>query len=320
MPTRSWSFRLFRLFGIDVYLSWFWFLVPVYFIGHTQSFSSALWILLACVALFLIVLIHEFGHQLACRQTGGKTNDIILWPFGGVAYVNSPQRAGAQLWSIAAGPLVNVILIPILSALVFICSHLGWYDSHPDAYDFIQIVWLINIRLLIFNMLPIFPLDGGQILRSLLWFPFGRTNSLFVATIIGFVGITVMILMDLLFLVSPETNFLGLDPIWLGMIIFFLLRSCWNGFKQAQALSRAAKIPRRAGFTCPSCKMSPPTVAYWRCGQCSQPFDIFATVGACPHCAARYDKVQCLDCGTTSTMQDWMLPPAVSVDAQVTKL
>ena len=56
---------------------------------------------------------HEFGHALACRQVGGKANQIMLWPLGGVAYVSPPQRPGAMLWSIAAGPLVNVVLVPV---------------------------------------------------------------------------------------------------------------------------------------------------------------------------------------------------------------
>jgi Zn-dependent protease len=68
------------------------------------------------LALFSIVLMHEFGHALACRQVGGTADQILLWPFGGVAYVNPPQRPGAMLWSIAAGPLVNVALFPLLLA------------------------------------------------------------------------------------------------------------------------------------------------------------------------------------------------------------
>ena len=186
---------------------------------------------------------------------------------------------------------------------------MGWNDTHPDANDFINNIWVINLILLIFNMMPVYPLDGGQILRSLLWFPFGRANSLLVASIIGIVGVVSLIGLAVF-----------VHSLWMGIMAAFILMNCWQGLKQAQALSRVAKIPRRAGFTCPSCKMSPPTGTYWRCGQCSQPFDIFATVGTCPHCAARYDKVQCLDCGTTSTMQDWMSPPAVSVDAEVTRL
>ena len=98
------------------------------------------------LSLFLIVLIHEFGHQLACRSVGGKTHDIVLWLLGGVAYVSPPQRPGAQLWSIAAGPLVNVALIPVFSILVSLSSHLGWYDTYPDLYNFLHNVWWINIR------------------------------------------------------------------------------------------------------------------------------------------------------------------------------
>ena len=320
MPTRKWSFKLFRLFEIDVYLSWFWFLLPVYFIETSPANSSMFWSVMDCVALFLIVLMHEFGHQLACRQTGGKTIDIILWPLGGVAYVNPPQRPGAQLWSIAAGPLVNVVLIPILAVLVSTSSHLGWYDTHPDINDFLHNFFVMNIFILLFNMMPVYPLDGGQILRSLLWFPFGRVNSLFIACIIGLVGVAGMAMLDFLFWQAPQYNILRFDPLWLAIMIFFILRSCVSGLKQAQALSRTEKIPRRAGFTCPACKMSPPIGTYWRCGQCAQPFDIFASVGTCPHCPARYDKIQCLDCGATSTLQDWMLPPAVAVDAEVTKL
>ena len=59
-------------------------------------------------------MMHEFGHALACRQVGGQANRIVLWPLGGIAFVSPPPRAGAMLWSIAAGPLVNLLLAPIL--------------------------------------------------------------------------------------------------------------------------------------------------------------------------------------------------------------
>src|SRR5579862_4793132 len=160
MPTKQGSIHLFRLFGIDVYLHWAWFLAVWYFVSGARGYTSTSWSILECLSLFLIVLMHEFGHQLACRQVGGQTHDIILWPLGGVAYVSPPQRPGAQLWSIAAGPLVNVILIPVLSILVSVSSHLAWYNTNPDAYDLIHRVWYINLGLLIFNMLPIYPLDG----------------------------------------------------------------------------------------------------------------------------------------------------------------
>src|SRR5437879_998202 len=111
LPTQRGSFRLFRLFGIDVYLHWMWFLVVIYDVWLRRGvYSSYAWNVLECLRLFGIVLMHEFGHALACRQVGGRADQIILWPLGGVAYVAPPQRAGAVLWSIVAGPLVNVIL------------------------------------------------------------------------------------------------------------------------------------------------------------------------------------------------------------------
>src|ERR1035438_6221634 len=107
-----------------------------------------IWNVLEYLSLFAIVLTHEFGHQLSCRQVGGQTHDIVLWPLGGVAYVSPPQRPGAQLWSIAAGPLVNVVLVPVLFVLVSTVTHLNWFETHPDAYQLVQSVWYINIGLL----------------------------------------------------------------------------------------------------------------------------------------------------------------------------
>src|SRR5215831_5134625 len=114
MPTRQWSFHLFRLFGIDVYLSYSWFLVVIYDIYiRGNVYTSYVWNVLECVAFFAIILVHEFGHALACRQVGGRASEVMLWPLGGAAYISPPPRPGATLWSIAAGPLVNLALLPV---------------------------------------------------------------------------------------------------------------------------------------------------------------------------------------------------------------
>src|SRR5579862_6802832 len=151
MPTKQGSIHLFRLFGIDVYLHWAWFLAVWYFVSGARGYTSTSWSILECLSLFLIVLMHEFGHQLACRQVGGQTHDIILWPLGGVAYVSPPQRPGAQLWSIAAGPLVNVALVPVL----WLAASLQGQASMPDLQTLLWEVFKINLYLLIFNILPI---------------------------------------------------------------------------------------------------------------------------------------------------------------------
>ena len=302
MPTNRGALKIFSLAGIGVYVHWSWFIVAIYSVQYrTHSYSSVIWNVLEYLALFLMVLLHEFGHQLSCRQVGGKTHDIVLWPLGGVAYVSPPQRPGAQLWSIAAGPLVNVLLVPVFSVLVSVASHLGWYDSHPDVYNLFHNIWWINVGLLVFNLMPIYPLDGGQILRSLLWYPFGRANSLIVASIIGFIGVGALVLLAV-----------WAQSVWLGIIAVFILMNCWRGLTHARALARIAKIPRRPGFACPSCKSAPPLGELWRCGKCNQAFDMFLTQGVCPHCGNQFNLTQCFDCATASPLADWALPPPLN--------
>jgi Zn-dependent protease len=296
MPTlQNGSIHLFRLAGVDLFLHWSWFLVAIIEIESRQGrYSSVVWNVLEYLALFLIVLTHEFGHALACRQVGGTANRIMLWPLGGVAYVDPPQRPGATLWSIAAGPLVNVALLPILFAALMMSRSLGWAQAMPDAYRLLRAVSAINLGLLVFNILPIYPLDGGQILRSLLWFPLGRARSLQVATVVGMVGIV---------------GFFGLavvfHSVWTGAIAVFMLMNCWGGLRHAQALLRIAKLPRRQGFSCPSCRTAPLLGERWKCARCGQTFDTFLTRGVCPHCAAQYDTTMCGDCGKSHPMIEW---------------
>jgi len=303
MPTRQGSIRLFQLFGINVYLHWAWFFAMFYFIKLRENdYSSLTWNVLGCLSLFLIVLMHEFGHQLACRQVGGKTSDIILWPLGGVAYVSPPQRPGAQLWSIAAGPLVNVALFPVLSIIWWLAYSTGWHETMPNAYVFVLTLWYINTVLLAFNMLPVYPLDGGQILRSLLWFVFGRARSLMIATIIGFIGV-----IGLVAFAFWEQS------IWIGILCVFILLNCWGGLTQARALVRIAKMPRRDGFACPICKTAPPQGALWVCGKCRKPFDTFETQGVCPNCGTQFSATSCPECGSLRTFGEWIssanIPP-----------
>ncbi|HEY6339841.1 MAG TPA: site-2 protease family protein [Candidatus Sulfotelmatobacter sp.] len=295
MPSHKGSIRLFRFAGIDLFLHWSWFVVAVYEIQSRRgSYSSVTWNVLEYLALFLIVMLHEFGHALACRQVGGRANQIVLWPLGGVAYVDPPPRPGATLWSIAAGPLVNVALLPILYLLVILGRSAGWAETSPDVFALVHAVLYINVGLLIFNILPIYPLDGGQILRSLLWFVLGRGRSLMVATILGLIGVA---------------GFIGLalwmGSIWYGALAVFMLMNCWGGLQHARALLRFAKVPRRQEFACATCKTSPPIGEYWKCGRCGQPFDTFQTRAACPNCKTQYSQTKCLDCGSLHPMHEW---------------
>lgn len=289
------SFRLFRLKGIDVYLNWTWFLVAVFEIQARRGrYTSVLWNALEYLALFAIVLMHEFGHALACRSVGGTAENIMLWPLGGVAYVNPPQRPGATLWSIAAGPLVNVALFPVFYVLTLGASAGHLDGSMPNLYQLLGSVAWINGALLIFNILPIYPLDGGQILRSLLWFPLGRARSLLVASVLGFVGVAGLVLLAYV----QQSG-------WTFLIAAYAGLNCWNGFKLARALQGLEKIPRRQGFACPSCRTAPPLGPFWKCNQCSTSFDTFQTGGTCPQCSAQFETTTCLDCRTSSPIAEW---------------
>jgi len=295
VPSGQSSLHLFRFKGIDVFLHWSWFVVAIYELsGPNRRYTSFSWNVIEYLALFAIVLMHEFGHALACRQVGGVANRIVLWPLGGVAYVDPPPRPGATLWSIAAGPLVNVALLPVLFALGRTSRMLGWAQTMPNFHALLRAIWWIDIGLLVFNILPIYPLDGGQILRSLLWFPLGRARSLMAATVLGFVGIA---------------GFIGLAIVqqspWYGALAMFMLLNCWAGLKHARALLKIAKLPRRDGFACPRCKSAPPIGNFWKCSQCQQSFDTFQTGATCPHCGARFPVTRCVDCGGSHPMSEW---------------
>lgn len=299
-PTNQGSIRLFRLAGIDLYLHWSWFLVAYYAISiRSGHYTSITWNVLEYLALFGIVMLHEFGHSLACRQVGGQADRIVLWPLGGVAYVQPPQRPGATLWSIAAGPLVNVVLGAFFIGLGTLTAASDIARTAPNLLRLIWTVGYINIGLLIFNLLPIYPLDGGQILRSLLWFVLGRAKSLLVATSIGLLGVVGLILLAI-----------SARSVWMGILAAFILLNCWNGLKHALQLNRMAKALPRAGVACPACRQAPPTGTFWTCGRCQTPFDMFENAGACLSCGVIYAGTHCFDCGAGSPIADWSSPPS----------
>jgi Zn-dependent protease len=308
MPSgRQGSIHLFKFAGVDVFLHWSWFLIAVYEIqsGVGRRYTSVVWNIVEYLALFAIVLTHEFGHALACRQVGGVADHIVLWPLGGVAYVNPPPRPGATLWSIVAGPLVNVVLYPVLWTLSVSSVHSGWGGINPNIPQLLYWIWWINRALLFFNILPIFPLDGGQILRALLWFPFGRARSLLVATIIGFIGVAAFLLFAF-----------RSGSLWIGAIAIFMLLNCWGGLKHSLTLLKMSKLPRRPGLECPACKNAPPMGDLWRCSNCTNSFDTFATHGVCPTCAAQSAATRCLDCGQMSPIDQWYAPAPQVIKAE----
>ena len=230
------AFPLFRVAGIRVYLHFTWFIVAALQVTRfADRYHNPIWAVFEYLALFGIVLLHEFGHALACRQTGGQADTIVLWPLGGIAFVKPPPRPGAYIWSIAAGPLVNAVLFPLLTFLAAVAAGLHWKIVHPDLYNFVVMILIINGVLLFFNLIPVYPLDGGQIVRGLLWLKIGPIRSLKAASIIGFAG-------AILFALWAFTS----QDIWLGILAFFIFAQARAGWRAAQNLAlESEKASRR---------------------------------------------------------------------------
>lgn len=296
MPKPAGAIRIFTVAGINVFLHWSWALVAIIQIQFRRdTYHNPLWAVAEYLALFAIVLLHEFGHAIACRQVGGKAETIMLWPLGGVAFVQPPQRPGAQLWSIVAGPLVNVLLIAPTGAL--------WYWSRAnvsshDAREFFLMLAIVNAALLVFNLLPVYPLDGGQIFRSLLWFFIGPIDSLIVASLLGMIASAAGLLISL-----------RLGMTWMALMAGYAAWQSWNGFQRARAFTKIAKLPKHHHARCPKCAASPPAVPLWQCDACGQGFDTFLTNGGCPNCGKRFDQTMCIHCGQSSDIRQWTTAP-----------
>ncbi len=288
MPEQRGSVRLFKALGVEVFLHWTWLVGALIEVQLRRGrYESLAWNVAEYVTLFAIVLMHEYGHALACRSVGGKAETIVLWPLGGVAYVNPPPRPLAVLWSIAAGPLVNLVLAPI--GLVLWLGTQGMVS--PDVTHYFQAFFVINVVLFAFNMVPIYPLDGGQILRAILWLFTDRSKSLLIASWIGVVGSA-----------GAMAAAVVTVSFWLGILAVFGGLRAWAGLRQARALAVLAQAPVYDDAWCPSCGHAPP-MGMWpdSCGTVIHPDHL----GRCPGCGASPLKPVCLHCGNASELSTW---------------
>lgn len=289
------SIRLGRVAGITVYLHWTWFLVAYLAVQvRAPAYHSPVWALAEYVTLFGIVLLHEFGHAIACRLSGGIADQIVLWPLGGVAYVNPPPRPGPVLASIVAGPLVNLLLVPPTLILLLFGSKLGLFPPGSDLLQYVFMVTIINVTLLVFNLLPVYPLDGGQILQAILWFFIGRARSLLIVSAIGVVvgvGVTGVALL------TRDT--------WLAVMAVFVAFRSFVGFQQARILARVLQSPRHTEAACPFCHEAPLKGDYWICSQCGARFDTFDHHAVCPNCFERFPTTICPLCRHTHPIDEW---------------
>lgn len=231
------SVKLGKIWGIPIGLhtSWFlifglvtWSLASGYFPTEFPDLSiAAYWVLgaVTSVLFFGSVLVHELGHAYLALREGIPVNGITLFIFGGVAQISrEPQSPGAEFRIAIAGPLISLILAAAFGVL--------WLIDQPISMLAAPSLWLarINLALAVFNMIPGFPLDGGRVLRAIVW---AVTNSYLRATRIasftgqifafGFIGIGLLTILRGSFF----------NGIWLAFIGWFLQNAAAASYAQA---------------------------------------------------------------------------------------
>jgi len=179
-----WSWRLGTVFEIPIYLHWT-FLLLLGFVAVSQLAASGSFVVamsgVAFIAVvFGCVVLHEFGHALTARRFGIATRDVTLLPIGGIARLDRmPNDPRQELWVALAGPAVNLAIAGLLGIWLFLTGP-GLIGS-----SFAAKLLLVNIALVVFNMLPAFPMDGGRVLRALLARRIGHMEATEVAARVG---------------------------------------------------------------------------------------------------------------------------------------
>ena len=198
------SFPIGRYFGISVAVHiTFIIFIAIELLRSDDKIFTIRWTAL----LFGSVLLHEFGHCFGCRSIGGRADRILMWPLGGLAFVDPPKRPWPEFVTVACGPLVNVVLAAASYAILF-----AWYGANSPAslrplepiawqnYPFndalpalVTDLYAVNYALLLFNLALIFyPFDGGRLVQIALWVKLGYGRSMIIATNLGMIGAIVI--------------------------------------------------------------------------------------------------------------------------------
>jgi Zn-dependent protease len=193
------SFTLFHIRGIRIGVDWSWFLILFVVIFYTsQTYGDLLGeastdttpfllAILTAAGFFGSILLHELGHAVAAQRNGIGITSIELWIFGGIARMDrEAETPGAELKVALAGPLVTLLIFLALTVGGIVGAGLGAFedaavfDSNAGVSGLLAMVaWLatINLLLLLFNLLPAFPMDGGRVARAIAWWRTGDRTS-----------------------------------------------------------------------------------------------------------------------------------------------
>lgn len=233
MPSREnplyWSFPLGTWLSTRVRMSVFFpliLLVLCFRLGVQLGLITSL-------VLFVSVLVHEFAHVLAARYTGGGGDEILVWPLGGLAYVHPANTYGSVVLTAAAAPLANLVLCgaSVLGVLQnraegflaealnpFVMPNLA-FESQVVA-DLLVVVFVVNWVLFLVNLIPIYPLDGGQILQATLYEHLGHAHGAELYAKIGTVCAVLLMVVGLLLPEPHETS--GASLVFIGAVVLVL--------------------------------------------------------------------------------------------------
>ena len=215
----KWSVKIGKFVGIDVYMH-LTFLMLIGWVAllhwqRDQSVGSALVGVLFILAIFLCVVLHEFGHALMARRYGIATRDIILLPIGGVARLEKiPSQPIQEFWVALAGPAVNIVIAAAL--FVWLQATASWEPLQGltvTAGPLLERLMAVNLFMIAFNMIPAFPMDGGRVLRAALAtrLSYGRATRIAAST-----GRSIAVLFGLIGLFyNPFLLFIAVF-VWLG--------------------------------------------------------------------------------------------------------
>jgi Zn-dependent protease/CBS domain-containing protein len=186
----GWSIRLFDVAGtaVRIHVTFFLLLAWIAAIHYNRGgAAAAVDGVIFIVLLFLCVVLHEFGHVFAARRYGIKTSDVTLLPIGGVASLERmPEKPSQEIFVALAGPAVNLVIALVLVLLLGARFDLSEMAELQQATSTLTgRIAAANVALVIFNLIPAFPMDGGRVLRALLAVPLGYTRATRVAATIG---------------------------------------------------------------------------------------------------------------------------------------
>ena len=214
-----WQWKLGRFAGIDVYVHTT-FLLLLAWVGYSNWLENRDWGevlngILFILALFLCVVLHEYGHALTARRYGIRTRDITLYPIGGVARLERmPEKPIEELWVALMGPAVNLVIGALLWLYLVATNTLVPLNQITvGSGSVFERLMIVNFTLVLFNLLPAFPMDGGRVLRALLAM---RMDFIRATQIAAFIGQGMAFLLGFIGLFgNPFLIFIALF-VWIG--------------------------------------------------------------------------------------------------------